>query len=172
MYRLHGVIPQRPQSSLPICLLCYSAATARFHQMSAIVSYRTWSCSGTKESSRLLSTEIRLPIRHDVECQLSGLKTLSPLSPRTTSSSLRAAIRKTILTDIKTANQRTKNHNLNRVVQAMIFGMVERRMGGTIMGDKGKLRSNSNTSAEGLSNSGDEAMWAVVLTKELWKKGV
>jgi len=54
----------------------------------------------------------------------------------------------------------------------MIFEMVEHRMGGTIMEDKGKLRSNPNTSAEGLSNSGDEAMWAVVLTKELWKKGV
>jgi protein SDA1 len=40
------------------------------------------------------------------------------------------------------------------------------------MGDKGKLRSNPNASAEGLSNSGDEAMWAVVLTKELWRKGV
>lgn len=100
------------------------------------------------------------------------LKTLFPLLPRTTSSSLRAVIRKTILTDIKTANQRTKNHKLNRAVQAMLFGMVERGMGGTVMGDKGKLRSNPNTSAEGLSNSGDEAMWAVVLTKELWKKGV
>ncbi|KAN0105324.1 protein required for actin cytoskeleton organization and cell cycle progression [Russula decolorans] len=100
------------------------------------------------------------------------LKTLFPLLPRTTSSSLRAIIRKTILTDIKTANQRTKNHKLNRAVQAMLFGMVERGMGGTVMGDKGKLRSNPNTSAEGLSNSGDEAMWAVVLTKELWKKGV
>ncbi|KAH9995025.1 SDA1-domain-containing protein [Russula vinacea] len=100
------------------------------------------------------------------------LKTLFPLLPRTTSSSLRAVIRKTILTDIKTANQRTKNHKLNRAVQAMLFGMVERGMGGTVMGDKGKLRSNPNTSAEGLSSSGDEAMWAVVLTKELWKKGV
>ena len=102
----------------------------------------------------------------------SLLKVLFPLLPRTTSSSLRAVIRKTILTDIKTANQRTKNHKLNRAVQAMLFGMVERGMGGTVMGDKGKLRSNPNTSAEGLSNSGDEAMWAVVLTKELWKKGV
>jgi hypothetical protein len=54
----------------------------------------------------------------------------------------------------------------------MLFGMVERGMGGTVMGDKGKLRSNPSTSAEGLSNSGDEAMWAVVLNKELWKKGV
>ncbi len=54
----------------------------------------------------------------------------------------------------------------------MIFDVVQRRMGGIVMGDKGKLRSNPNTSAEGLSNSGDEAMWIVVLTKELWKKGV
>src|SRR5260370_1668804 len=173
MYRLHGVIAQRPKSSLPICLLCYSAATARFHQMSAVVSYRTWSCSGTKESSRLLSTEIRLPIRHDAECQLSSLlKTLFPLLPRTTSSSLRAVIRRTILTDIKTANQRTKNHKLNRAVQAMLFGMIERGMGGTMLGDKGKLRGNLNSGTERSSDSGDEAMWAVVLTKELWKKGV
>jgi len=100
------------------------------------------------------------------------LKTLFPLLPRTTSSSLRAIIRKTILTDIKTANQRTKNHKLNRAVQAMLFGMVERGMGGPVMGDKGKLRSNPNPSAAGSSSSGDEAMWAVVLTKELWKKGI
>ncbi|KAH9978317.1 protein required for actin cytoskeleton organization and cell cycle progression [Russula compacta] len=100
------------------------------------------------------------------------LKTLFPLLPRTTSSSLRAVIRRTILTDIKTANQRTKNHKLNRAVQAMLFGMVERGMGGAVMGDKGKLRSNPNASAEGLSSSRDEALWAVVLTKELWKKGV
>lgn len=124
-------------------------------------------------SSRLLSTEIHIPIGQGAECRLSSLlKTLFPLLPRTTSSSLRAVIRKTILTDIKTANQRTKNHKLNRAVQAMLFGMVERGMGGTVMGDKGKVRSNPNTSAEGLSNSSDEAMWAVVLTKELWKKGV
>ncbi|KAI0256016.1 SDA1-domain-containing protein [Lactifluus subvellereus] len=75
------------------------------------------------------------------------LKTLFPLLPRTTSSSLRGVIRKTILTDIKTANQRTKDHKLNRAVQAMLFGMVERGMGGMVLGDK-------------------------VLTKELWKKGI
>ncbi|KAH9036310.1 protein required for actin cytoskeleton organization and cell cycle progression [Lactarius pseudohatsudake] len=98
------------------------------------------------------------------------LKTLFPLLPRTTSSSLRAFIRRTILTDIKTANQRTRNHKLNRAVQAMLFGMIERGMSGTVLGDKGKLRNNSG--AERSSDSGDEAMWAVVLTKELWKKGV
>ena len=100
------------------------------------------------------------------------LKTLFPLLPRTTSSSLRAVIRRTILTDIKTANQRTKNHKLNRAVQAMLFGMIERGMSGPVLGDKGKLRGNLNSGAVRSSDSGGEAMWAVVLTKELWKKGV
>jgi len=54
----------------------------------------------------------------------------------------------------------------------MLFGMVERGMGGTVVGDKGKLRSNPNINTDGLPNSGDEATWAVVLTKELWKKGI
>ncbi|KAI0058950.1 protein required for actin cytoskeleton organization and cell cycle progression [Artomyces pyxidatus] len=100
------------------------------------------------------------------------LKTLFPLLPRTTSSTLRTFIRKTILSDIKTANMRSKNHKLNRAVQAMLFGMVERGMDGTVTGDKGKSRSQPAGSAEGQANSGDEAMWAVVLTKELWKKGI
>jgi protein SDA1 len=93
------------------------------------------------------------------------LKTLFPLLPRTTSSSLRANIRKTILSDVRTANIRTRNHKLNRAVQAMLFGMVERGMDAEVTGDKGKARANG-------AGQGDEAMWAIVLTKELWKKGI
>ncbi|KAH9951429.1 SDA1-domain-containing protein [Amylocystis lapponica] len=85
------------------------------------------------------------------------LKTLFPLLPRTVSSSLRSFIRRTILSDIRTANLRTKNHKLNRAVQAMLFGM-------------GKLRAASGPS--NAVQNGGEAMWAVVLTKELWKKGI
>lgn len=105
-----------------------------------------------------------------LECSL--LKTLFPLLPRTTSSTLRAFIRKTILSDIKTANQKSKNHKLNRAVQAMLFGMVERGMDGEVVGDKGKARAQPTTNAEGLVQNGQDAMWAVVLTKELWKKGI
>ncbi|KAI0028454.1 protein required for actin cytoskeleton organization and cell cycle progression [Vararia minispora EC-137] len=100
------------------------------------------------------------------------LKTLFPLLPRSSSPSLRSFIRRTILTDIKTANSKAKNHKLNRAVQAMLFGMVERGMDGTVTGDKGKLRIQPKHTPEGLTNSGDEAMWAVVMTKELWKKGI
>lgn len=54
----------------------------------------------------------------------------------------------------------------------MLFSMVERGMGGEVVGDKGKLRvSNEPTSDRGAHN-GEEAMWAVILTKELWKKDV
>jgi len=51
----------------------------------------------------------------------------------------------------------------------MLFGMVKRGMGGPVMGDKGKLRSNPNPSS---SSRDDGATWAVVLTEELWKKGI
>ena len=51
----------------------------------------------------------------------------------------------------------------------MLFGMVERGMDAEVQGDKGKLR---NKAADGARLSGEEAMWAVTLTKELWKKGI
>ena len=95
------------------------------------------------------------------------MKTLFPLLPKTTSSALRANIRKTILSDIRTANIRTKNHKLNRAVQAMLFGMVERGMDAEVTGDKGKARANGQG-----TSGGEEAMWAIVLTKELWRKGI
>ncbi|KAG1715652.1 hypothetical protein ID866_1494 [Astraeus odoratus] len=107
----------------------------------------------------------------DVITSIQLLKSLFPLLPRTTSSNLRVFIRKTILSDIRTANLRTKNHKLNRAVQAMLFGMVERGMDAEVLGDKGKLRVTAGPSGERTAN-GDDAMWAVILTKELWKKGV
>jgi protein SDA1 len=100
---------------------------------------------------------------------ISLLKSLFPLLPKTTSSSLRASIRHTILTDIKTANQKSKNHKLNRAVQAMLFNMVERGLDGEVEGNKGKARTGSN---DANVHRGEEAMWAVLLTKELWKKGI
>ena len=51
----------------------------------------------------------------------------------------------------------------------MLFGMVERGMGLDFVGDKGKAKPLTS-SALGLA--GQEAMWAVVLTKELWQKSV
>jgi protein SDA1 len=100
------------------------------------------------------------------------LKYLFPLLPCTTSPTLRSFIQKTILSDIRSANLRSTNHKLNRAVQAMLFGMVERGMGGEVTGDKGKLRASGGTSNVGLVNDGDAAMWAVIVTKELWRKQI
>jgi protein SDA1 len=100
------------------------------------------------------------------------LKYLFPILPRTTSSTLRAFIRKTIISDIRTANMRSKNHKLNRAVQAMLFGMVERGMEGEVLGDKGKARAATGPTTDRTAHNGEEAMWAVILTKELWKKGI
>lgn len=95
------------------------------------------------------------------------LKCLFPLLPRTTSSTLRAFIKKTILSDIRAANIRTKNHKLNRAVQTMLFGMVEQGMDSEVAGDR-----NDRSKTDRTICGGDEAMWAVILTKELWRKSI
>ena len=55
----------------------------------------------------------------------------------------------------------------------MLFGMVERGLEGEVVGDKGKLRaSNGPTGDASMAYNGEEAMWAVILTKELWRKSI
>ena len=102
----------------------------------------------------------------------SLLKSLFPLLPRSSSPALRSYIRKTILSDIKVANTKSQNHKLNRAVQAMLFSMVERGMSGEVTGDKGKLRAAALAITDPDAQNTDEAMWAVILTKELWRKRV
>ena len=51
----------------------------------------------------------------------------------------------------------------------MLFGMVERGMGLDFLGDKGKAKTDAD-SMPGLA--GQDAMWAVILTKELWQKSI
>ncbi|KAG1778681.1 SDA1-domain-containing protein [Suillus placidus] len=125
----------------------------------------------TPDTRKTLVQNLVMLRNKDVITSIELLKSLFPLLPRTTSSTLRAFIRKTILSDIRTANLRTKNHKLNRAVQAMLFTMVERGMDAEVVGDKGKLRSAGPTSDK-TANNGEDAMWAVILTKELWRKGI
>ncbi|KAG5220584.1 Severe Depolymerization of Actin [Salix suchowensis] len=55
----------------------------------------------------------------------------------------------------------------------MSFGMVERGMDGEVQGDKGKLRANnSGPTSDKAAHGGEDAIWAIILTKELWRKGV
>ncbi|KAI0807056.1 actin cytoskeleton organization and cell cycle progression protein [Fomes fomentarius] len=145
---------------------CYPKETVDFpSQISTLLleSYGTLS----PDTRKSLVQNLVMLRNKDVITSIILLQTLFPLLPRTTSSSLRAFIRRTILSDIRTANLRTKNHKLNRAVQAMLFGMVERGMDAEVVGDKGKLRAPAKS-----SGNAEEAMWAVLLTKELWKKGI
>ncbi|KAK2467113.1 hypothetical protein APHAL10511_001371 [Amanita phalloides] len=97
------------------------------------------------------------------------LKCIIPLLPRTSSPALRLLIRHTILSDIHSANIHRKNHKLNRAMQAMLFVMVERDMGNRVEGDKG---DKGRARLDEMRDDNNEAMWAVVLAKELWKKNV
>jgi protein SDA1 len=106
------------------------------------------------------------------------LEILFPLLPITTSPSLRSFIKKTILTDLKTANTPSKNHKLNGVVQALLFNMVDRGMDADVVGDKGRYSLKRVMSGTGgsdmtaINRIGQEAMWAVSLIKELWRKSI
>jgi hypothetical protein len=51
----------------------------------------------------------------------------------------------------------------------MLFGMVERGMGLDFVGDKGAIKAVSDSM---LGPPGQDAMWAVILTKELWRKSI
>ncbi|SOV05853.1 related to SDA1 - required for normal organization of the actin cytoskeleton and required for passage through Start [Ustilago sp. UG-2017a] len=94
------------------------------------------------------------------------LQTLFPLLSVTTSASVRTSVQATILQDIKNANAKTKNHRLNRVVQGLLFGIVQKGIdasaGGSSLPPPGKGQSAGKT----------EALWAVRLAANLWKKQI
>ncbi|KAG9220635.1 hypothetical protein CCMSSC00406_0003734 [Pleurotus cornucopiae] len=151
---------------------CYPKETAEFPSQISFLLLEHYGTLSPDTRKALVQNLVMLRNKN-VITSVELLKTLFPLLPRTTSSSLRASIRKTILTDIKTANSRTANHKLNRAVQAMLFGMVERGMDGEVQGDKGKLRANnSGPTSDKAAHGGEDAIWAIILTKELWRKGV
>jgi len=54
----------------------------------------------------------------------------------------------------------------------MLFGMVERGMSSEVVGDKGKLRTVKSPINDRDGHHSDGAMWAIVLTKELWEKKI
>ncbi|KAF9002001.1 protein required for actin cytoskeleton organization and cell cycle progression [Cyathus striatus] len=146
---------------------CYPKETAEFPSQLSSLLLESYNVLFPDTRKTLVQNLVMLRNKNVIS-SIQLLKSLFPLLPRTTSSSLRLFIRKTILSDIRTANIRTKNHKLNRAVQAMLFGMVERGAGGEIVGDKGK---NRVTSTDRSVNNGEDAMWAIILTKELWRKG-
>ncbi|KAI0075444.1 protein required for actin cytoskeleton organization and cell cycle progression [Panus rudis PR-1116 ss-1] len=145
---------------------CYPKHTKDFPSHISSLLLESYGVLSPETRKTLVQTLVLLRNKNVIS-SIELLKALFPLLPRTTSSSLRAFIRRTILSDIRTANIKTANHKLNRAVQTMLFGMVEKGMDGEVFGDKGKARASHVGNHEG-----EDAMWAIVLTKELWKKGI
>ncbi|KAH8116301.1 SDA1-domain-containing protein [Phellopilus nigrolimitatus] len=121
------------------------------------------------DTKRSLISNLIILRKKDVIPPTELLKTLFPLLPRTSSSTLRSFIRKTILSEIRTANVQRTNLKLNRAVQAMLFRMVEQGADMDVFFDKGKKPVRG---ADVSHQAGEDALWAVFLTKDLWKKGV
>ena len=94
------------------------------------------------------------------------LQTLFPLLSVTTSASVRTAVQATILQDIKNANAKSKNHRLNRVVQGLLFGIVQKGI------DASAGVSALPPPRKGQSAGKTEALWAVRLAANLWKKQI
>lgn len=87
----------------------------------------------------------------DVIASTTLLQTLFPVLTTTQSKALRTQIYTTVVSDIRNANSKTRNHRLNKTVQTVLFGLVE----------AGK---DDPASTSGL--------WAVKLTRELWKRRI
>ncbi|TXT12919.1 hypothetical protein VHUM_01320 [Vanrija humicola] len=145
------------------CAACYPTITKELPQQLRALLLGTEGVMALTGDLRETAVRNLVMLRNkDVIDSVELLQTLLPLLPQV-SKDLRSTIRSTILTDIKTSNQRTKNHRLNRIVQGLLFGMIESGMGGEVIGNKGKGKGKEQ---------GGEAMWAVMMVRELWRKGV
>ncbi|BGP15092.1 hypothetical protein JCM10213_002762 [Rhodosporidiobolus nylandii] len=127
------------------------------------------------ETRKTMMQGLVLLRRRDVITGVELLKTLFPLLSITTSPNLRTFILKTIIGDIKNANLKSKNNKLNSMVQGLLMAMIERgitaeneRLGTGIKAS----RRGASTGKDGKVVGGREAMWAVKIAAELWRKNV
>ncbi|PWN40815.1 SDA1-domain-containing protein [Ceraceosorus guamensis] len=93
------------------------------------------------------------------------LRTLFPLLSQTTSATFRSLLQTTILADIKAQNKKAINHRHNRVVQGLLFSVIER---GIPARDAPSEVWRKGAEAKGRS----EALWATRLAADLWRKGI
>jgi len=169
-------------SSLPgtlTSLLLSSAPTASGSNPGAANSSATAGVSGGgvqlgPETRKTMMQGLVLLRRRDVITGVDLLKVLFPLLSMTTSPNLRSFILKTILGDVKNANIKTKNHKLNRLVQGLLFSMISRGITAEAerLGTGVKPSRRSGHGPDGKVVGGREAMWAVKIATELWRKNV
>lgn len=86
--------------------------------------------------------------RKDVIDSTSLLTTLFPILVSSPSKSLRTLLFNKILSDMRNSNSKTTNHPLNRTIQTVLYNLVT------------------------ADRTSPKALWAVKLTRELWKRQI
>lgn len=86
--------------------------------------------------------------RKDVIDSTSLLTTLFPILVSSPSKSLRTLLFQKILSDMRNSNSKTTNHPLNRTIQTVLYNLVT------------------------ADRTSPKALWAVKLTRELWKRQI
>jgi len=86
--------------------------------------------------------------RKDVIDSIGLLTTLFPILVSSPSKSLRTLLFQKILSDMRNSNSKTTNHPLNRTIQTVLYNLVT------------------------ADRSSSKALWAVKLTRELWKRQI
>ncbi|GAA5883834.1 hypothetical protein JCM16303_007403 [Sporobolomyces ruberrimus] len=156
------------------------ASTSAGHSHQTNANDPTGAASGISGGGVVLSPETRKTMmqglvllrRRDVITGVDLLKTLFPLLSLTTSPNLRSFILKTIIGDIKHANLKTKHHKLNRMVQGLCFQMIERGIEAETDRIGTGVKASRRGGAAGKAVGAREAMWAVKIATELWRKNI
>lgn len=94
------------------------------------------------------SASALLEVLWPANCWYRLLHALFPILTSTPSKSLRTLLFQKILSDLRTSNSKVTNHKLNRTIQTVLFNIV----------------TSDRTSSK--------ALWAVKLTRELWKRQI
>lgn len=84
--------------------------------------------------------------RKEVIDSVGLLTTLFPILVASSSKSLRALLFQKILSDLRNSNNKTINHPLNRTIQTVLFNLIT------------------------ADRSSPRAIWAIKLTREMWKR--
>ncbi|KAF3929612.1 hypothetical protein ABW19_dt0209917 [Dactylella cylindrospora] len=129
---------------------CYPDVTKRFPQDLADLLLHHHNTLNPDLREKLVQCLVQLRNK-DVIPSTALLQTLFPILTTTNSKNLRSQLYRSIVSDIRNANAKTKNHRLNKTVQGVLFNIVEAGKG-------------SADSVVGL--------WAVKVTRELWRRNV
>ena len=86
--------------------------------------------------------------KKDIIDSTTLLQTFFPILTTTPSKTLRALLLQRIVSDLRTSNSKTTNHKLNRTIQTVLHNLVT------------------------ADRSSSQALWAVKITREMWRRQI